>query len=127
MSNYVFIISERGDRTNILSNFEIITLDKLIEYLKEDLKTIEYNKNKDWRERKEGHVLVGWRKNLRVAKINDTKDFQTRILKYITLKEFEDIFEEHIKDITPLLEYSTYGTKYFRAEILNKYGIKKEN
>ena len=34
MSDYVFIISERGGRTNILCDFELITLNKLIECLK---------------------------------------------------------------------------------------------
>lgn len=125
MNNYVFIISRKGNRTNILSDFELISLQTLIEYIQEDLKTIEGNESKDWRERKETHILKGWRSSIRVGKI-DAKDFQTRILKYITLEEFENIFEGHIKDIMPLLEYSTYGDKYFRKEVLKKYGIKKE-
>lgn len=127
MSNYVFIISERGERTNILCDFEVITLEQLIKYLKEDLEIIEYNKDKQWNERKRGHILVSWGKKIRVAKINDFNNFQTRLLKYITLEEFEDIFQGHIKDITPLLEYKTNGDKYFRMDILKKYGIKKEN
>ena len=42
------------------------------------------------------------------------------------IKEFEEIFKGHIDDIQPLLEYRTYGDKYFRSEVLKKYGIKKE-
>ena len=127
MNNYVFIISERGERTNILCDFEVITLEKLIEYLKEDLEIIEYNKDKQWNERKRGHILASWGKKIRVAKINGADNFQTRLLKYITLDEFQEIFQEHIDDIKHLLEYKTYGDKYFRMDILKKYGIKKEN
>lgn len=125
MNNYVFIISESGERTNILCDFEVITLEQLIKYLKEDLEIKKYNEGKVWNERKRGHIL-DWGKKIRVAKINEAKNFQTRILKYITLEEFEDIFKGHIDDIQPLLEYRTYGDKYFRREVLKKYGIKKE-
>lgn len=125
MNNYVFIISESGERTNILCDFEVITLEQLIKYLKEDLEIKKYNEGKVWNERKRRHIL-DWGKKIRVAKINETKNFQTRILKYITLEEFEDIFKGHIDDIQPLLEYRTYGDKYFRREVLKKYGIKKE-
>ena len=124
MDNYVFIISERGERTNILCDFEVITLDQLIKYLKEDLEIKKYNEGKLWNERR-AHIL-GWGKKIRVAKINEAKNSQTRILKYITLEEFEEIFKGHIDDIQPLLEYRTYGDKYFRSEVLKKYGIKKE-
>lgn len=125
MDNYVFIISEKGERTNILCDFEIITLEQLIKYLKEDLEIKKYNEGKVWNERKRGHIL-DWGKKIRVAKINEAKNFQTRILKYITLEEFEEIFKGHIGDIRPLLEYKTYGTKYFRSEVLKKYGIKEK-
>lgn len=125
MDNYVFIISERGERTNILCDFEVITLDQLIKYLKEDLEIKKYNEGKLWNERRREHIL-GWGKKIRVSKINEAKNFQTRILKYITLEEFEEIFKGHIDDIQPLLEYETYGDKYFRSEVLKKYGIKKE-
>ena len=124
MDNYVFIISERGERTNILCDFEVITLDQLIKYLKEDLEIKKYNEGKLWNERRAR--ILGWGKKIRVAKINEAKNFQTRILKYITLEEFEEIFKGHIDDIQPLLEYRTYGDKYFRSEVLKKYGIKKE-
>lgn len=126
MNDYVFIISERGERTNILCDFEVITLEQLTKYLKEDLEIKKYNEGKVWNERKRGHIL-DWGKKIRVAKINEAKNFKTRILKYITLEEFAEIFKGHIDDIKPLLEYSTYGDKYFRREILKKYGIKKEN
>ena len=125
MDKYVFIISYRGDRTNICSGFELISLSTLIEYIKEDVKTVEENKDKNWQERKETHFLDSYRKSIRVGKI-DSKNFQTRILKYITLQEFEEIFKGHIEDIKPLLEYKTYGDKYFRSEVLKKYGIKKD-
>lgn len=125
MSDYVFIISERGGRTNILCDFELITLNKLIECLKEDIEIKKYNEGKAWNERKKTHILE-WGKKIRIAKINEAKNFQTRILKYIKLEEFEEIFKEHIDDIEPLLEYSKYGEKYFRMEILKKYGTIKE-
>lgn len=125
MDNYVFIISERGERTNILCDFEIITLEQLIKYLKEDLEIKKYNEDKARDKRKREHILR-WGKQIRVAKINEAKNFQTRILKYITLEEFEEIFKGHIDDIRLLLEYKTYNDKYFRSEVLKKYGIKKE-
>lgn len=125
MNDYVFILTQKGDRTNILSDFELISLERLIQYLKEDLETLEYNKDKGWKDQKKVHILGGWRFSIRVGKINDTT-FQTRLLKYITLKEFEEIFVEHIRDIQPLLKYRTYGDKYFRMEVLKKYGIKEE-
>lgn len=122
---YVFIISHRGGRTNICSTFELISLETLIKYMQEDLKTIDENESKDWRDKKETHFLNSWSNSIRVGKI-DSKNFQTRILKYITLKEFEDIFDGYIKDIKPLLFYETNGSRYFRIEILKKYGVKKE-
>lgn len=125
MSKYIFLITEKGGRTNICASMELISLPKLIEYLKEDVKTLEDNKNKDWREHKERHILNGWGTSVRVGKVDD-KSFPTKILKYLTLEEFEEIFKEYIDDIEPLLEYTTYGDKYFRKDILNKYGIKKE-
>lgn len=125
MDNYVFIISYRGDRTNICSNFELISLETLIKYIQEDVKTEKQNEGKEWREREETHFLGSWRNSVRVGKIDD-KNFQTRLLKYITLEEFERIFEGHIEDVKPLLEYETYGNKYFKMEVLKKYGIKKE-
>lgn len=125
MSDYVFIISERGERTNILCDFEVITLEQLIKYLKEDLEIKQFNEGKPWNERKRGHIIT-WGKKIRIAKINDSNNFHTRLLKFITLEEFEEIFKGHIEDIKFLLEYSTNGDKYFRKEILNKYGIKKE-
>lgn len=71
--------------------------------------------------------MASWEKKIRVSKIDGADNFQTRLLKYITLDEFEEIFQGHIEDIKPLLEYKTYGDKYFRMDILKKYGIKKEN
>ncbi len=126
MNNYIFIISNRGDRTNICSAFELISMETLIKYIQEDVETIKQNEGKAWSEQKETHFLRSWRKSIRVGRIDD-KQFQTRILKYITLKEFEEIFDGHIEEIKPLLEYKTYGDKYFRSEVLKKYGIKKEN
>ena len=71
--------------------------------------------------------MASWGKKIRVAKINGADNFQTRLLKYITLDEFQEIFQEHIDDIKHLLQYKTYGDKYFRMDILKKYGIKKED
>lgn len=124
MNKYVFIISERGCRTNIMSDFEVISIEKLITYLKEDIQIWKNENDKEkWRKL---HILKGWRTGLRVACI-DNSNFQTRLFKYINLEEFEDIFKGHIKEIEPLLEYGHLRYSYFKKEILNKYGIKKEN
>ena len=106
MDKYIFLITEKGARTNICSNIKLLSLSGLIKWIESE----------DFR----------WYINIRVGKLDDER-FQTRILKYISLKEFEDIFCGHIEKIKPLLEYKTYGDKYFRNEVLKKYGIKKEN
>lgn len=126
MDKYIFLITEKGGRTNICANMELVSLPQLIDYIADDVKIIEENKNKDWRDKKDRHVLNGWGTNIRVGKIDD-RTFPTRILKYLTLEEFEEIFNGHINDIKPLLEYTAYSTKYFRSEVLRKYGIKKED
>ncbi len=103
---YLFIVSERGDRTNICSNFRIFDINGFLEYLK--TKENKY-----------------WRVQYRVAKLNDD-NFETRIFKYINLDEFEEIFEGHIDDIKSLLKYTkdSWGTDYpyFKKEIHIKYG-----
>lgn len=103
---YLFIVSERGDRTNICSNFRIFDINGFLEHLK--TKENKY-----------------WRVQYRVAKLNDD-NFETRIFKYINLDEFEEIFEGHIDDIKNLLKYTknSWGTDYpyFKKEIHIKYG-----
>lgn len=123
---YVFLISERGERTNICSNIKLITLETLIKYMQEDLILKEKYQNKeiDWRELKsKSHFLDSYFKQVRVGKVDDS-NFQTRILKYISLEEFEEIFEGHIEDIAPLLEYKDGYSALFKKEVLKKYGRK---
>lgn len=103
---YIFLITERGDRTNICSNIKLVTLQTLIDLLNNEIK-------------------LSWRTQIRVGKVDD-KNFQTRILKYINLKEFEEIFKGHIEDIKSLLIYSNFQQGIFKKEILQKYGIKGE-
>lgn len=108
---YLFIVSERGDRTNICSDFRIFDIDGFIEYI-------------NLQDR-----IKSYYKQYRIAKLNDDS-FKTRIFKYLTLEEFEDIFKNHIEDIKELLVYtkSKWGIDYpfFRKDIYTKYGTLKE-
>lgn len=104
---YIFLITERGDRTNICSNIKLVTLQNLINLLNNGTR-------------------VSWRTQIRVGKIDD-ENFQTRILKYIDLKEFEEIFKGHIEEIKTLLTYRNFQQGIFKKEILKKYGIKEED
>lgn len=103
---YIFIVSERGDRTNICSDFKVFDIDGFIEYIKE-------------------HSNKSWRTQYRVSKVNDD-NFQTRIFKYLTLDEFVEIFENKLEEISCLLNYTKnkWGIDYpyFKKEIHTKYG-----
>lgn len=121
---YIFLLTERGYRTNICSTMKLINLEQLIKYAEEDKKTKEKHKGERfWDYYKELHFQGDWHKAVRVGKVNDDT-FQTRILKYITLEEFEDIFKENIDKIQLLLEYRDVQSALFRKEILKKYGKK---
>lgn len=104
---YLFIVSERGDRTNICSNFRVFDINGFIKYINSQDR------------------IKSYYKQYRIAKLNDDS-FKTRIFKYINLDEFEKIFEGHIAEIKNLLEYAKYefGTEYpfFKKEIHVKYG-----
>ena len=122
---YVFILTESGARTNICSTMKLINLEQLIKYVEEDKKIKEKRKERNYYSEYYKKLNIKPYCAIRVGKVNDNS-FQTRILKYITLEEFEDIFKGNIDKIQLLLEYRDVRNALFRKEILKKYGKKIE-
>ena len=123
---YVFILTQSGARTTICSDMQLISLEQLIKFIKEDEQIkAEYQHCHLWEYADKLHLNLDSRRNsLRVGKVDDP-NFETRIIKYLTLEEFEEIFEGHIEDIAPLLQYDSIQDGLFRGTILKKYGSKK--
>ena len=122
---YVFILTRNGAKTNIKLAMKLMSLDKLIEYIKEDEEIKKQNQGNRFFEYidKLNLDLETGRYQLRIGKIDDS-EFQTRIIKFLTLEEFEEIFDGHIEDIKPLLRYGKISEGLFRGTILKKYGEK---
>lgn len=94
---YIFLLTESGARTNICSTIKLVNLEQLIKYLEEDKKIKEKKGESDyWEYYKKLNIKPYCA--IRVGKVNDNA-FRTRILKYITLEEFEDIFKGNIDKI----------------------------
>lgn len=122
---YIFLLTESGARTNICSTIKLVNLEQLIKYLEEDKKIKEKRKEYNYYSEYYKKLNIKPYCAIRVGKVND-HTFQTRILKYITLEEFENIFKGNIDKIQPLLEYRDVQSALFKKEILKKYGKKIE-
>lgn len=97
MKDYIFIKSQSGDRTNILSNFEVMDREKFIETItKEDKRS--------------------WREDYRYSRINGRADN----IKGMSLQEFEEVFHDCLNLFSPELV-----TRVFRKEISEVYGEHK--
>lgn len=122
---YVFILTRSGAKTNIKATMEIISLEKLIEYIKEDEETKRQNVgNRFFEYMDKLHLnLQNGIYQLRIGKVDDP-NFPTRLIRFLTLEEFEEIFEGHIEDVKPLLRYYRISEGLFKGTILKKYGEK---
>jgi len=96
MENYIFMVTHRGDRTNIMAGFQVLDKQGFIKYLKSIDKK-------------------GWREQYRYSKIGG----YAGNLKEMQLSEFNNVFLSD--DFTP-----EQVTELFRKNISEVYGLHKQ-